>query len=124
MGVSFAGLPDVNLNNTYYGYDNTRYFKYLIPAGASNTGFTPGPSNINFPSMNMTRFNKAFTDAGGTAPEGRYWLDAEVDDGGQAKQVVIDISSSGYRLDFVSKQSSAKIRPVIRMKRPDGVPYL
>lgn len=122
LGVSFAGLPEVNLNNTYYGYDETRYFKYLIPAGVSSlTGFTPGPSNINFPSMNMTRFNKAFTDAGGTAPQGRYWLDAEVNDGGQAKQVVIDISSSGYRLDFVSKQSSAKIRPVIRLNRPDGL---
>lgn len=67
--------------------------------------------------MNMTRFNKAFTDAGGTAPQGRYWLDTEVIDGGQAKQVVIDISSSGYRLDFASKQSSAKIRPVIYFNR-------
>ena len=64
----------------------------------------------------MTRFNKAFTDAGGTAPEGRYWTDTEVIDGGQAKQVVIDISSSGYHIDFASKQSSAKIRPVIYLK--------
>ena len=124
MGVTLAGLPEANLNNTHYGYDFTKYFEYLTPAGASYRGFTPGPSNINFPSMNMTRFNKAFTDAGGTAPQGRYWLDAEVDDGGQAKQVVIDISSSGYRIDFASKQSSAKIRPVIRLNRPDAYPYL
>ena len=117
MGVSFAGLPEAKYNNTSYGYDPTKFFNYLIPAGASTTGFTPGPTNINFPIMNMTRFNKAFTDAGGTAPQGRYWLDTEVIDGGQAKQVVIDISSSGYRLDFASKQSSAKIRPVIRLNR-------
>jgi len=115
MGVSFAGLPEGK--SIYSNVYTVNYFEYLIPAGASTTGFTPGPSNINFPSMNMTRFNKAFTDAGGTAPEGRYWLDTEVNDGGQAKQVVIDISSSGYRLDFASKQSGAKIRPVIRLNR-------
>lgn len=115
MGVSFAGLPEgKSINSSYY---KVNYFEYLIPAGASTTGFTPGPTNINFPIMNMTRFNKAFTDAGGTAPQGRYWLDTEVNDGGQAKQVVIDVSSSGYRLDFASKQSSAKIRPVIRLNR-------
>lgn len=115
MGVSFAGLPEEKLSNTHYGYgDNT--FNYLIPAGASTTGFIPGPSNINFPSMNMTRFNKAFTDVGGTAPQGRYWLDTEVIDGGQAKQVVIDITDR-YYIDFASKQSSAKIRPVIRLNR-------
>ena len=117
MGVSFAGLPEAKYNNTSYGYDPAKFFNYLIPAGASTTGFTPGPTNINFPIMNMTRFNKAFTDAGGTAPEGRYWLDTEVIDGGQAKQVVIDISSSGYRIDFASKQSNARIRPVIRLYR-------
>ena len=116
MGVSYAGLPERKFSNTSSLYDFD-YFKYLTPAGASTTGFTPGPSNINFPSMNMTKFNKAFTDAGGTAPEGRYWLDTEVNDGGQAKQVVIDISSSGYRLDFESKQSSAKIRPIIYFNR-------
>lgn len=115
MGTSFAGLPERKPGKALY-YESG-YFENLIPAGASTTGFTPGPSNINFPSMNMTRFNKAFTDAGGTAPEGRYWLDTEVNDGGQAKQVVIDISSSGYRIDFASKQSSAKVRPVIRLNR-------
>lgn len=112
-GVSFAGLPEgKSRSSEIYMPD---YFKYLIPAGASTTGFTPGPSNINFPSMNMTKFNKAFTDAGGTAPQGRYWTGTEVIDGGQAKQVVIDISSSGYRIDFASKQSSAKIRPVFML---------
>ena len=115
LGVSFAGLPERNFSKTY-SISDADNFHYLIPTGASTTGFTPGPSNINFPSMNMTRFNKAFTDAGGTAPEGRYWTDTEVIDGGQAKQVVIDISSSGYRIDFASKQSSAKIRPVIYLK--------
>ena len=115
MGVSFAGLPEGK--SIYSNVYTVNYFEYLIPAGASTTGFTPGPSNINFPSMNMTRFNKAFTDAGGTAPQGRYWTDTEVIDGGQAKQVVIDVSSSGYRLDFASKQSSAKIRPVIQFSR-------
>lgn len=115
MGTSFAGLPERKPGKALY-YE-PGYFENLIPAGASTTGFTPGPTNINFPIMNMTRFNKAFTDAGGTAPQGRYWLDTEVNDGGQAKQVVIDISSSGYRLDFASKQSSAKIRPVIHINR-------
>lgn len=114
-GVSFAGLSEGRSINPYvYTVD---FFNYLIPTGASTTGFTPGPSNINFPSMNMTKFNKAFTDAGGTAPQGRYWTGTEVNDGGQAKQVVIDISSSGYRLDFASKQSSAKIRPIISFNR-------
>lgn len=113
MGVSFAGLPEGKSRSSYYY--SVDFFNYLIPAGA--IGFTPGPTNINFPSMDMTRFNKAFTDAGGTAPQGRYWLDTEVNDGGQAKQVVIDVSSSGYRIDFASKQSSAKIRPVISLNR-------
>lgn len=113
MGVSFAGLPQEKLSVTSYSYGD-KYFEYLIPAGAS--GFTPGPTNINFPIMNMTRFNKAFTDAGGTAPQGRYWLDTEVNDGGQAKQVVIDITDR-YYINFASKQSSAKIRPVIRLYR-------
>ena len=115
MGVSFAGLPQEKLSVTSYSYGD-KYFEYLIPAGASTTGFTPGPTNINFPIMNMTRFNKAFTDAGGTAPQGRYWLDTEVNDGGQAKQVVIDITDR-YYINFASKQSSAKIRPVIRLYR-------
>ena len=115
MGTSFAGLPERKPGKGLY-YE-PGYFENLVPAGASTIGFTPGPSNMNFPSMNMTRFNKAFTDAGGTAPQGRYWLDTEVNDGGQAKQVVIDISSSGYRIDFASKQSGAKIRPVIHLNR-------
>lgn len=114
MGVSYAGLPERNPGKALY-YNPGDYFKNLIPEGASSTEFIPGPSFLRFPNMNMTRFNKAFTDAGGTAPNGRYWLDAEVIDGGQVKQAVIDIANK-YYIEFVSKQSVAKIRPMIRFK--------
>ena len=112
LGASFAGLPDSKkLSVTGALFDN------LIPEGAPSSGFMSYPGYIDTPyTMNMTKLNKAFTDAGGTPLSGRYWMATEILDGGQAKQGVIDINSSSYHIEFGSKQQFAKIRPVIRFK--------
>ena len=83
-----------------------------IPSGA--TGFTPAPSTINFPAMDMTYFNNAFTKEGGTPPSGTYWTSSECKDGTEYKQATITISGGKYHLGLKSKTETAKIRPFIR----------
>ena len=88
-------------------------FSYLTPSGAAVTGFTPAPSTINFPAMDMTRFNQAFTKVGGTPPSGTYWTSTECKDGSEYKQVTITISSDGkFHLGLKSKTETAKVRPM------------
>ena len=93
-----------------YSRNNTAY-KFLIPSGAAATGFTPAPSTINFPAMDMTRFNNAFTKVGGTPPSGTYWINTECKDGTEYKQATITISGGKYHLGLKSKTETAKIRP-------------
>ena len=88
-------------------------FSYLTPSSAAVTGFTPAPSTINFPAMDMTRFNQAFTKVGGTPPSGTYWTSTECKDGSEYKQVTITISSDGkFHLGLKSKTETAKVRPM------------
>ena len=86
-------------------------FQFLIPSGAPATGFTPAPSTINFPALDMTRFNNAFTNVGGTVPSGTYWTATECKDGTEYKQATITISGGKFHLDLKPKTSTAKVRP-------------
>ena len=89
------------------------FFDFLIPSGAAATGFTPAPSSVNFPAMDMTRFNDAFTKVGGTPPSGTYWTNAECKDGTEYKMATIEISGGKFHLDIKPKTSTAKVRPFI-----------
>ena len=111
MGVSLGKLPN-NTDNIMLGSSLSSSFNYLIPSNAPTTGFT---GNLpSFPSMDMTRFNKAFTDAGGTAPSGIYWVDTECKDASSFPQVQMGVQSTGYSLGINSKSSNSKVRPFIR----------
>ena len=88
-------------------------YRFLIPESASATDFTPSPSSINFPQMDMTRFNAAFTRVGGDPMMGRYWTNTECKDGSEYKQVVINVGGGDYSISLVPKNSTAKIRPII-----------
>ena len=78
------------------------------------TGFsTPAPSSIVFPSLDMTRFNQAFTKVGGTPPSGTYWTATECQDGTEYKQATVTITGNKFHLDLKPKTSTAKIRPLI-----------
>ena len=88
-------------------------YSFLIPESASATDFTPSPSSINFPQMNMTRFNAAFTRVGGDPMMGTYWTNTECKDGSEYKQVVVNVGGSNYSISLAPKNSTAKIRPVI-----------
>lgn len=89
-------------------------YSFLIPESASATDFTPSPSSINFPQMDMTRFNAAFTRVGGDPMMGRYWTNTECKDGSEYKQVVVNVGgSNNYSISLAPKNSTAKIRPII-----------
>ena len=96
--------------NDFETYDQylRKRFTFLIPSGA--TGFTP---TINFPAMDMTYFNNAFTKEGGTPPSGTYWTSSECKDGTEYKQATVTISGGKYHLGLKSKTETAKIRPFI-----------
>ena len=97
--------------NDFETYDQylRKRFTFLIPSGA--TGFTP---TINFPAMDMTYFNNAFTKEGGTPPSGTYWTSSECKDGTEYKQATITISGGKYHLGLKAKTETAKIRPFIQ----------
>jgi len=105
MGVNLGKLPNIGKGKTF-SYD----FSYLIPSDAPANGFS---SFIQFPQMNITRFNGAFTKVGGTAPSGLYWTSEECVDGSEYKQATIEIGGS-YSFDLLSKTSHAQVRPFIR----------
>lgn len=88
-------------------------FRFLIPSDAAATGFTPEPSTINFPAMDMTRFNDAFIKVGGTPPSGTYWTGTECKDGTEYKMATVTISGGKFHLDIKPKTSTAKMRPFI-----------
>lgn len=106
MGVSLGKLP--NQTSGSRNYPNN--FSYLIPTNAPATGFG---ASVVFPSMDMTRFNKAFTDVGGTAPSGSYWTSNECQDGGNYMQGTMFIGA-GYSFQLTSKTNTAQVRPFIR----------
>lgn len=63
--------------------------------------------------MDMTRFNKAFTDVGGTAPMGPYWTSTECKDGSDYNQATIGFIGSTCNFGLLPKNSSASVRPFI-----------
>ena len=89
-------------------------YSFLIPEGASATGFDPSPSTINFPMMDDSRFDAAFTRVNGDPMMGTYWTNTECKDGSEYKQVVVNVGGSNYSISLASKNSTAKIRPFIQ----------
>ena len=63
--------------------------------------------------MDMTRFNAAFTNVGGTPPSGTYWTNVECKDGTEYKMATIEISGGKFHLGLKSKTETAKVRPFI-----------
>ncbi len=106
MGVSLGRLPS-RTPNLITGIN----YGYLVPSNAPATGFTG--TFPQFPTMDMTRFNKAFTDAGGTAPSGLYWTSTECQDGSDYKQAAIGVNSAGYGFILSPKAAYNKVRPFI-----------
>lgn len=114
MGVCLGKMMEADGAHRTYFF-NGRSFSFLIPPSAAATGFTPVPSSVNFPAMDMTRFNDAFTKVGGTPPSGTYWTSTECKDGTEYKMATITISSDDGKLHLglKSKTETAKVRPVI-----------
>lgn len=108
MGSSLGKMA-----NEGKGSQSPGYYSFLIPEGASATGFIPSVSSINFPQMDMTRFNAAFTRVNGDPIAGSYWTDTECKDGSEYKQVVVNVGGSQYSISLQPKNSTAKIRPII-----------
>ncbi len=108
MGSSLGKMVNQGKGSQYPGD-----YSFLIPEGASSAGFIPSLSSINFPQMDMSRFNAAFTRGGGEPMMGTYWTDTECLDGSQYKQVVINVGGSDYSISLAPKNSTAKIRPII-----------
>ena len=92
---------------------SARNYEFLIPEGASATGFYPTPSAINFPMMDKSRFDAAFTRVNGDPMMGTYWTNTECKDGSEYKQVVVNVGGSNYSISLAPKNSTAKIRPII-----------
>ena len=108
MGSSFGKMA-----NQGKGSQAPGDYSFLIPEGASATGFYPTPSTINFPMMDKSRFDAAFTRVNGDPIVGTYWTDTECKDGSEYKQVVVNVGGSQYSISLQPKNSTAKIRPII-----------
>ena len=108
MGSSFGKMA-----NQGKGSQSSGDYSFLIPEGASSTGFYPTPSTINFPMMDKSRFDAAFTRVNGDPIVGSYWTDTECKDGSEYKQVVVNVGGSQYSISLQPKNSTAKIRPII-----------
>lgn len=108
MGSSFGKMA-----NQGKGSQAPGDYSFLIPEGASATGFYPSPSTINFPMMDKSRFDAAFTRVNGDPIVGSYWTDTECKDGSEYKQVVVNVGGSQYSISLQPKNSTAKIRPII-----------
>ena len=99
---------------TYKSFFHTGYqFNFFTPSNASAVGFSPDPSSIDFPAMDMTRFNSAFINEGGTPPSGTYWIGEECKVGSEYKMATITISGGKFHLGLKSKTETAKIRPCV-----------
>ena len=111
MGITLGRMTE-NSFGDYLSYLNNRYTSFA-PSGAAATGFTPVPSTVNFPAMDMTRFNRAFKDVHGEAPSGTYWTGMECKVGSEYKMATIEISGGKLHLGLKSKTETAKVRPII-----------
>ena len=113
MGITLGRMTEGSFGD-YLSYSNSvKGYAFFAPSGAAATGFSPAPSTANFPAMDMTRFNRAFTNVGGTPPSGTYWTYMECKDGAEYKMATIEISGGKFHLGLKSKTETAKVRPVI-----------
>ena len=110
MGITLGRMKENSFRD--YLSHNGGYASFA-PSGAAATGFSPAPSTANFPAMDMTRFNNAFTNVGGTPPSGTYWTGMECKVGSEYKMATIEISGGKFHLGLKSKTETAKVRPII-----------
>ena len=113
MGITLGRMSEGSLGDYLSFLNSTKGYAFFAPSGAAATGFSPAPSTANFPAMDMTRFNNAFTKEGGTPPSGTYWTYMECKDGTEYKMATIEISGGKFHLGLKSKTETAKVRPVI-----------
>ena len=114
MGITLGRMTENNFwDYLSYSINSGKKYAFFAPSGAAATGFSPAPSTVNFPAMDMTRFNNAFTNVGGTPPSGTYWTYMECKDGTEYKMATIEISGGKFHLGLKSKTETAKVRPVI-----------
>ena len=109
MGITLGRMKE-NSFGDYLSYSGHASF---APSGAAATGFSPTPSTVNFPAMDMVRFKHAFEKENGTAPSGTYWTGMECKVGSEYKMATIEISGGKFHLGLKSKTETAKVRPVI-----------
>ena len=113
MGITLGRMTE-NSFGDYLSYTGSgKGYAFFAPSGAAATGFSPAPSTVNFPAMDMARFNNAFTKEHGTAPSGTYWTGMECKVGSEYKMATIEISGGKFHLGLKSKTETAKVRPVI-----------
>lgn len=113
MGITLGRMNEGSFGDFFSYWDSGKGYAFFAPSGAAATGFTPAPSTINFPVLDMARFNAAFTNVNGTAPSGTYWTGMECKVGTEYKMATIEISGGKYHLGLKSKTETAKVRPVI-----------
>lgn len=113
MGITLGRMNEGSFGDFFSYWGSAKRFAFFAPSGAAATGFTPAPSTANFPAMDMARFNRAFTNVGGTPPSGTYWTYMECKDGAEYKMATIEISGGKFHLGLKSKTETAKVRPVI-----------
>ena len=113
MGITLGRMNEGSFGDFFSYWDSGKGYAFFAPSGAAATGFSPAPSTVNFPAMDMTRFNNAFTNVGGTAPSGTYWTDMECKVGSEYKMATIEISGGKFHLGLKSKTETAKVRPII-----------
>lgn len=113
MGITLGRMNEGSFGDFFSYWSSGKQYAFFAPSGAAATGFSPAPSTANFPAMDMTRFNNAFTNVGGTPPSGTYWTYMECKDGTEYKMATIEISGGKFHLGLKSKTETAKVRPVI-----------
>ena len=113
MGITLGRMTEGSFGDYLSFFNSLKGYAFFAPSGAAATGFSPAPSTANFPAMDMTRFNNAFTKEGGTPPSGTYWTYMECKDGTEYKMATIEISGGKFHLGLKSKTETAKVRPVI-----------
>lgn len=110
MGITLGRMTE-NSFGDYLSYSSG--YASFAPSGAAATGFSPVPSTVNFPAMDMARFKHAFEKENGTAPSGTYWTSMECKVGSEYKMATIEISGGKFHLGLKSKTETAKVRPII-----------
>ena len=113
MGITLGRMTENSFGDYLSYWNSPNGYAFFAPSGAAATGFSPAPSTANFPAMDMTRFNNAFTNVNGKAPSGTYWTGMECKVGSEYKMATIEISGGKFHLGLKSKTETAKVRPVI-----------